>query len=236
VASASLICKMPPGVVNFDFNPQKIQMKRTANTQQRPNASPSGAAAGSTGSIFRGSAQSTITISQVVMQGHDTKGRCDQLLDWMNPGGGLLARVASAAISALTGMNLATGLPTLTFMWGPPGAAFMYDVKLTGATIDYKRFDPSGIPLRADVALTLQEQPSLLASMPTNPTSGGLPGRRIHVMSEGENLQTVSTASYGVPRYWRAIAEVNGIDDPLRVSPGRRLYLPNASELEGLAR
>jgi len=233
VASAMLICKLPPGEVQFDFNPSKIKMARSASSGQRPNASTAGAGSGSTGSILRGSAQSTIDIQGIVLQGKDTKSRCDQLLDWMNPGGGLLSRLAGMALSAMSGgaINLATKLPQLTFMWGPPAEAFMYDCTLKSCNIEYKRFDATGKPLRADVSIQLQEEPSLLSSIPTNPTSGGLPGRHIHVVSDGENLQMISTAAYGAPRYWRAIADVNGIDDPMRVRAGRELYLPNPNEL-----
>src|SRR3954451_21427500 len=118
MARATLICKLPPGTVEFDFNPKEIAVKRSANLTQRPNASTSGPGAGSTGSILRGSNQSEISISNIVLQGHDTKSRCDQLLEWMNPGGGLLARLAGAALSAATGgaINLATNVPQLTFM------------------------------------------------------------------------------------------------------------------------
>src|SRR3974377_1311651 len=104
-----LICKLPPGEVQFDFNPKNIQMARRTSSGQRPNASTAGAGTGSTGSILRGSAQSTIDIKEIVLQGADTKSRCDQLLDWMNPGGGLLSRLAGMALSAMSGgaINLA---------------------------------------------------------------------------------------------------------------------------------
>jgi nucleoid-associated protein YgaU len=237
---AQLICKIPPAVVEFDFNPKEIGMSRSANSSGRPSASAAGGkSAGSTGSIFKGSAQSTISIGPFVLQGGDTKARCDQLLQWMSPGGGLLGQVVGAALSAATGgaINLATKLPQLTFMWGPPAAAFMYECTLSSCDIKYKRFDTSGIPSRAEVTIKLTEQPSLLGSIPTNPTSGGLPGRHIHTVSDGENLQTISTATYGAPRYWRAIAAVNGIDDPMRVAAGTHLFLPNANELlEGSTR
>ena len=57
--------------------------------------------------------------------------------------------------------------------------------------------------------------------LPTNPTSGGLPGRQRHVVSASENMQTISTAAYGSPKLWRGVAEANGIDDPFRVQAGR---------------
>ena len=35
---------------------------------------------------------------------------------------------------------------------------------------------------------------------------------------------------YGDPNFWRAIAEANGIDDPLSVTPGTYLLIPSATE------
>jgi nucleoid-associated protein YgaU len=49
---------------------------------------------------------------------------------------------------------------------------------------------------------------------------------------EGDNLQSIATAGYGSPGRWRALAEANDIDDPLRVRPGEVVYLPNDDELE----
>ena len=69
--------------------------------------------------------------------------------------------------------------------------------------------------------------------LPTNPTSGGLPGRQRHIVSASENVQTITTAAYGNPGLWRGVAEANGIDDPFRVKPGDTVYLPNANEIVG---
>ncbi|HSH23634.1 MAG: LysM peptidoglycan-binding domain-containing protein [Actinomycetota bacterium] len=224
---ARLTCKMPPGMVYFDFNPTALTFSRQMVSQQRGSSSAqSGSPAGSTATIFRGSPQSSITIDKLILVGADTKYRCDTLLGWLSPNMGLVGALMSAV-----GVPLASRPPVLIFQWGPPMAGFMYDCVLKSCKIIYKRFDPSGIPLRAEASLTLQQQPSLLASLPTNPTSGGLRGRQRHVVSDGENLQTIATATYGRPGHWRAVAEANGIDDPLRVRPGAVVYLPNAGEL-----
>jgi nucleoid-associated protein YgaU len=233
---ASLACTAPtsPGVVVFDFNPDLVQFSRTASVTHRATASSNtGEPAGASGSIFRGAAASSININNVYFTGLDTKPRCDQLLNWMSPGGGLLGQVVGAAVSALTGgkVNLASKLPQLTFMWGPPEVGFVYTVVLTSCRVDYIRFNAEGIPIRAKVDLTLQEQPSLLGNLPTNPTSGGPAGRAAHVLTAGENLVQLATDTYGEPRHWRALAAANRIEDPLRVRPGDRIYLPSPDEL-----
>jgi hypothetical protein len=94
-----------------------------------------------------------------------------------------------------------------------------------------------GRAIRAEISqLQLGKVPSLLdiaAMLPTNPTSGGAPGRRSHIVTAGENLQTIATSNFGAPRHWRSLADTNGVDDPLRVQPGRHLYLPNIEEMSG---
>ncbi|WP_156756337.1 LysM peptidoglycan-binding domain-containing protein [Actinokineospora pegani] len=120
-------------------------------------------------------------------------------------------------------------LPVLRFMWGvggPSGAGTL--VNLESFKINYKRFDGSGIPVWAKVDLTLVEYTEKPPG--TNPTSGGLPGRTRHVVTQGEGVVQVATRTYGSPQAWRAVAEANDLDDPLRVKPGRQLRLPAPGE------
>jgi nucleoid-associated protein YgaU len=229
---ASLRCIEIPniGFVPFDFNPEKITFTRTSTQGNIPM--PTRAAATAPGSNTAGGAHrptktvtSKITISNIIFEGPFTKLRCDTLLTWMNPTTGMLAM-----IPALRG-NFTSAPAKLTFQWGPPIVGFMYDVKLTACTVDYVRFSAIGIPLRAQISLTMEEIPSLLSSLPTNPTSGGLPGRRSHTVAAGESLQSIAKDNYGMPGLWRRIAEVNNIQDPARVRPGTSIYLPNPDEL-----
>jgi nucleoid-associated protein YgaU len=236
---ASLTCITPPniGFVPFDFNPEKITMTRTSTTSgmtkpQRPGSTglATGAKTSATsGSYLRNVKASKISLAEVVFEGPFTKLRCDTLLTWMNPSTGLFALVGGIG-------NFATAPAPLTFVWGPPMVGFMYDVKLTGCTVVYERFTPAGIPIRAKIKLDMEEVPSKLGSLPTNPTSGGLPGRRSHTVAHGENLQSIAMANYGTPALWRRIAEVNRIQNPSRVRPGTVIYLPNADELTAKAR
>jgi nucleoid-associated protein YgaU len=233
MALASLTSMMPPAVVKFDLNPEQILVTRQSSSTNRPNASPSsGTLAGASASIFKKSAGPVITLNRVTFFGDDVKSRCDQLMTWMSPGGGLLGALAGAAISAATGgaVNLASRPPTVIFQWGPP-SAFLYSGIINSVNVTYNRFAKDGSPLRAEVTIRLQEQPSLLGVLATNPTSAGLPGRKAHTVTSGDSLARIATDQYGAPGRWRQIAETNGIDDPLRVRPGDRIYLPNPEEL-----
>jgi hypothetical protein len=139
------------------------------------------------------------------------------------------------AVSNLLSRPVYYRLPVLLFSWGihgPRGSNL--PVTLEKVTVEYQRFDPLGIPVWARFSLTLVE---FTAPKPrTNPTSGGVPGRATHTVSQCENVVQIANRAYGSPNAWRAVAEANGIDDPLRVKPGRTLSLPPAEAIDALTR
>jgi nucleoid-associated protein YgaU len=51
------------------------------------------------------------------------------------------------------------------------------------------------------------------------------------VVVAGDTLPSVAFHAYGDPNLWRAVAEANGIDDPMRLRAGTRLLLPALDEL-----
>ena len=224
---AMLRCTDPTalGLVYFDMNPAEITIKRSAKTGTKPNAQ-----GGASPRVLQKSDPPTLTINKVVLYGEDTKFRVDTLLAWCAPPQGLIT--ALVGLLGITNSNQ----PLLTFQWGPPMLGFMYDVKLSDVSAVYKRFHSSGIPIRAEVNLTMKVQPSLLGSLPTNPTSGGLPGRRTHLVRENESLQSIAQQHYGRPGIWRKIAEINGIENPQRVRPGTTVFLPGPGEIESASR
>jgi nucleoid-associated protein YgaU len=229
---AMLRCTTPPniGLVLFDFNPDKVTMSRSSRTATVPTPPRSGTASltgrgQSSRTPTKALDGSQIKLSKITFNGPMTKFFCDQLLTWMQPNAGFAAMVGFSGFSSQPA--------NLTFQWGPPMVGFMYQCKLTNVSVTYTRFSAIGIPLRAEVDLQLLETPTIFGSMPTNPTSGGLPGRRSHTVADGESLQSIATEKYGKPGLWRKIAEVNNITDPARVRPGKTIYLPNPDELTG---
>jgi nucleoid-associated protein YgaU len=96
-------------------------------------------------------------------------------------------------------------------------------------SVKYTLFTSGGLPVRATVSVTLEE---LAGDAPRqNPTSGGLVPQRVHTTVEGDSLQAIAYREYGNPARWRAVAEANGIDDPMRLRPGTVLLLPALAEL-----
>jgi Contractile injection system tube protein/LysM domain len=118
--------------------------------------------------------------------------------------------------------------PTVTFSWGQVSS---FTAVATHLRVRYTLFDVDGTPLRAvaDVALTQVEKVVGAGGGPRqNPTTSGISGLRRHVTREGDSLQSIAHAMYGDPTRWRAIAEANGIDDPLALPRGRALAVPRA--------
>jgi nucleoid-associated protein YgaU len=116
--------------------------------------------------------------------------------------------------------------PWVKFKWGVL-TGFVGYIKSVSAK--YTLFSPDGTPLRAVCTVALEE----LANEPKkqNPTSGGLQPRHAHTLREGDSLAAIAYREYGNPAHWRALAEVNGIDDPLRLRPGHVVLIPTLDEL-----
>lgn len=57
----------------------------------------------------------------------------------------------------------------------------------------------------------------------------------VHVMAEGERLDTLSGLIYDEPGYWWIIAAASGIGWPLQVPPGTFLKIPsNLNDIFGI--
>lgn len=109
---------------------------------------------------------------------------------------------------------------TLTFSWGK--LHFVGHIQSLNTTI--KLFSSDGDPVRAEVSLTMTEDPPPTGSQ--NPSSGGLVGRRVRMLAAGDSLQSIAAEELGSPFAWRTLAEANCIDDPLRVAAGTALLIP----------
>jgi hypothetical protein len=134
--------------------------------------------------------------------------------------------------SALSlGMGSATA-PMVMFMWG--SNIIMDQAYIKKVAITYERF-LLGNPVRATAAVTLQAVPLPAPLGPTNPTSGGLATRKTRTMVEGDTLASIAYQEYKDPNMWRALAEANGIDDPMRVKSGTVIAVPDRREAENLS-
>jgi hypothetical protein len=113
--------------------------------------------------------------------------------------------------------------PTVTFHWGDLHSfpAVVSDLNLT-----FTYFSSTGIPLRAQMELALQQYEPSQAFGPQNPTSGTPRPHRVHRVQPGETLDRISARYYGDATQWRLLARANGIEDPLAVRPGSLITVP----------
>lgn len=230
---------MPFKFVLFDHNPEQLKIARTAKSNRTGSSRPSrtggsghtgtGGSSGTSAATNMGTDPTKMTVTKARLVGPETKPMCDRLLDWLSPRS-MMPQEQMIFQAVQTGGYIN---PILLVQWGPPVMGFTFQAVLTSVTINYLRVSSVGVPSHASVDLVLQEVPSVIPL--TNPTSGGRPGRTRRVVTSDENLATIAQEVFGNPGAWRAIAEVNDIDDPTRVRPGDVLYLPGNEELAELA-
>lgn len=234
----------------FAINPQSISIGKQSDTQG--NKKP--LVMSDFQESVKASRPMTISLSGIQLIGPNTMTDALYLIGLATPvpkaavlGGlgtlGTVATEAEGTVGAVTGavpsvtlnassMEPAAGgledytLAVVTFSWGMQLTRM---VTVQRVDVNITRFSSLGMAISAEVGLQLLEW--LTFAQPTNPTSGGLPGRAMHTVITGDSIVGIAVRNYGDASAWRAIAVANGLDDPLRVEPGQQLYLPGPAEL-----
>ena len=158
------------------------------------------------------------------------------LLDQSLPNGGMSVKEITDKLFKMMEVKGGTGAggadavpPLVTFQWGE---MIPFKAACTSLTIAFQLFKPNGTPIRADVKLALtQAQAATSASAgsknkKTNPTTRSDGGLGVHVVQDGDSLQSIAHRTYGDPNRWRLIAEADGVDNPLHLRRGTALSLP----------
>ena len=113
--------------------------------------------------------------------------------------------------------------PGLRFQWG----SFLFDGMVEGMEESLEFFSPDGKPLRANITMTMSQQKILEATFKGD---GKVPAKAgqapLKAAKQGDSLQGLAGRSGKDD--WQGIAAANGIEDPLRMSPGALVDL-NAS-------
>jgi nucleoid-associated protein YgaU len=131
--------------------------------------------------------------------------------------------------TALSVLDGGARAPTVMFGWGTN--IIMDQAIVTKVVVAHERF-LLGVPVRATATVSLEAVPLPAPLGFTNPTSGGLATRRTRTVVEGDTLASIAYQEYQDPNKWRALAEANNIDDPMRVKPGSVLIVPDRREAE----
>lgn len=116
--------------------------------------------------------------------------------------------------------------PPCKIIW----ASLVFVGLLQEARKQFVMFLECGRPVRARVTLTWKEYIPVEIQLRRNPRSSP-DKRKVHTFREGDSLWAIAYANYGDPRKWKLIAEVNQINDPLRIAPGQRIVIPATTSL-----
>lgn len=119
--------------------------------------------------------------------------------------------------------------PDVAFEWG----SFRFVSVITNMTQKFTLFTRDGIPVRAEVDVTFTQYTDVNDYPKQNPTSGGGPMERIWRVTASDRLDTIAAEVYGDATKWRQIATRNGIVDPLNLTPGRQLSIPQDRRVIG---
>jgi Contractile injection system tube protein/LysM domain len=135
---------------------------------------------------------------------------------------GVDVRLHTGLVIGLTDINPETHAPPeLLFLWG----SLVFPCVLESVTQQFNYFDPLGLPLRAQLSVTLRGADSLSTLVSSIPLQS--PDRaKGWVVRAGDTLAGIAAQEYGDPRQWRVIARASGLDDPLAIAPGVRLTIP----------
>ena len=117
--------------------------------------------------------------------------------------------------------------PWVQFHWGKLRS---HKAVVESLSIEFTYFASDGTPLRAMCNLSLKQYEDEGKLAPQNPTSGTPAPHKVRRVSPGEYLDTISEEQYGSSNRWRAIADANGVDDPLALPAGRTLVIPQLED------
>ncbi len=120
--------------------------------------------------------------------------------------------------------------PLVRFGWGT-NVGFKAYIESVSITVNL--FSTAGQPTRGLANLTLVEVPD--DPLRQNPTSGTPQPSRSHLVDAGDTLASISYKHYGNPNWWRAIATVNNIHDPERLTTGSTLLIPDDVDARSMA-
>ncbi len=204
--------------LQFHYNPTTVSVTKMSNWSSSGQRNASRAPK----QEYTGGRPATLTMKLLFdatdMGGSSVTRAIDTLMDWSVP----------------TRESIANNLPqppVLVLQWG---AESYFPCRLKRLRIKYTIFNVAGTPVRATADVSMVEVPD--EPGPQNPTSGGISGRRSVVFDAGDSLPAVAFREYGNPNLWRALAEANGVDDPLRLRPGTSLLVPSRSDATRLSR
>jgi Contractile injection system tube protein len=203
------------------FNPSTVQITKTSHW----NAQPTRGSTSTPRPQFVGTGPEVLTAKLLFDDFDDLGGGAATVPDAVK------TLLGWTCVPAQAYQNDTPQPPIVTFQWG---SGITFTGFLQQVQIQYTMFAPrDGTPLRAIATISLHSIPNDPAG--TNPTSGGISGRRSAVLEDCDGLAAIAYREYGDAALWRGIAIANGIEDPARVPVGARLLVPPRTQAAQLS-
>ena len=112
--------------------------------------------------------------------------------------------------------------PTCEFRWG---MTWSFQAVITNISQTFTLFLGDGTPVRSkmNVDFLQAKEPKMYPGQ--NPTTLSKPGYKSRRVKQGETLDLIAFQEYGNPAKWRLLADINNLDDPIRLEPGQILAI-----------
>ena len=195
------------GRVTFMYNPKEFSYTKSASWERKPAKGAKKAPP----LEFKGTQPSALTV-EVFLDGYESGKDISKDID-------TLTQCCQPTADSITSKKPTP--PWVIFGWGSKVHLKAY---VKSVAVKCTMFDQTGLPLRATCTVTMEEVGVDAAAQ--NPTSGSKTTMRSHQMIAGDTLPSVAYLEYGDAAGWRALAEANDVDDPLRLPVGTRLMVP----------
>ena len=214
VAKAYLTVEGKPKTdkIEFLYNPESFSLSKTNTWESAPAPG-----RGVTEAAYKGTAPAEMSFNIILDTTHKGTPVTDytsKLLKLMDP---------DKTLTGSSDDDINVRPPKVTFHWGTLDS---YESVITSMSFNFTYFSGAGVPLRADVKLTLKQYDRTSNFGPQNPTSGTPRPHRVHRVQPGETLDRISAQYYGDSTQWRRLANANGLEDPLALRPGTVLSVP----------
>jgi len=109
----------------------------------------------------------------------------------------------------------------LVLNWG----TFIATCVLESFSINYKLFNPNGLPLRAVLSASFREhKPKALKELIKNLSSPDI--THSHEVKQGEHLSLITHGVYKDPQYYYHVAEMNELNNLRVLETGKALHFP----------
>lgn len=112
--------------------------------------------------------------------------------------------------------------PHCIFRWG---LTVSFEAVITDITETFTLFLDDGRPVRSTLNVTFKQTTEENKYPGQNPTTLSMAGYRTALVKQGETLDWIAHREYGDCKYWRFLAEVNHLDNPMKIRDGQCLAI-----------